>query len=92
MDMRLNKEAIARKEVDRHAEAIALRRCELEDPTLEDIGYDSLDVVELEICVIDLLECCGITNEIPEDRWSLASRRSAVERDICTLLEGRDLN
>ncbi|MCW5720739.1 MAG: hypothetical protein KIS86_06315 [Devosia sp.] len=90
MDMKIDAQVRARELIDRLSHPTDRHRLN-EAPTLCDIGYDSLSVVELVMSVEAEMEDRGVTTEIDDDRWSIATPVAEVEAEISTLLEGRDL-
>lgn len=92
MDMKIDSTTLAREIIARISEPASRFRLEDESPRLADIGYDSLSVVELVMAVEQELEDRGITTDLDDDMWSISSLVSNVERDIATLLDGRDIN
>lgn len=92
MTVKIDSATLARDIITRISEPASRLHLEDESPNLSDIGYDSLSVVELVMAVEQELDDRGITTDLDDDIWSVSSLVSDVERDISTLLEGRDIN
>lgn len=58
---------------------------------LADLGYDSLAVIELNIMVEAEAEDIGVTTDLDDDTWSLASPVMTVVTEIERLLDGKDI-
>lgn len=91
MDMRIDTAAIAAELITRFGEPVVLRRLDAESPTLSDIGYDSLSIVELVMETEAKAAEFGYTHDLDDDIWNLNSLVTNVRDEVQALLEGRDI-
>lgn len=89
--MRIDTTALAADLIYRFGEPTAIRKLDADAPTLADIGYDSLSVVELVMEVEQKAAERGYTHDIDDETWTMGSLVTDVTADVVALLEGRDI-